>query len=204
MKSAVLARASGAARVAGFSIWHLREKGARPFYSDTDDAADDDAGHVIQKNLHLLHVVGVETSRVEFPLADVRLARARRRPARDRARSLRAHQPRRGLAQQAVAGGALRRGGGVSPGSARSAVGRVVGTGRVAARAGGGRRLEWRGARRPADRGARSRRACAPGRAHGVGRHRARCTSLLPWGRRSWRSLVRPIRSATDPGRRRT
>ena len=36
MKSAVLARASGASRVAGFSIWHLREKGARPFYSETD------------------------------------------------------------------------------------------------------------------------------------------------------------------------
>ena len=34
MKSAVLARASGAARVVGFSIWHLREKSARPFYSD--------------------------------------------------------------------------------------------------------------------------------------------------------------------------
>ncbi|MDQ3211869.1 MAG: hypothetical protein M3Q85_04285, partial [Acidobacteriota bacterium] len=31
LKSAVLARASGAARVAGFSIWHLREKSARPF-----------------------------------------------------------------------------------------------------------------------------------------------------------------------------
>src|SRR5262249_57315806 len=35
--SAILARASGARRVIGFSIWHLREKGARPFYSDTDD-----------------------------------------------------------------------------------------------------------------------------------------------------------------------
>jgi lipopolysaccharide heptosyltransferase I len=70
MKSAVLARASGAARVAGFSIWHLREKGARPFYSETDDAGDDEAVHVIQKNLHLLRVVGVETSRVEFPIAD--------------------------------------------------------------------------------------------------------------------------------------
>src|SRR6187399_528530 len=34
LKSAVLARASGAARVVGFSIWHLREKTARPFYSD--------------------------------------------------------------------------------------------------------------------------------------------------------------------------
>ena len=39
MKSAVLARASGARRVAGFSIWHLREKTARPFYSETDDGS---------------------------------------------------------------------------------------------------------------------------------------------------------------------
>ena len=31
MKSAVVARASGARRVIGFSVWHLREKGARPF-----------------------------------------------------------------------------------------------------------------------------------------------------------------------------
>ena len=37
LKSAVLARASGASRVVGFSIWHLREKTARPFYSATDD-----------------------------------------------------------------------------------------------------------------------------------------------------------------------
>ena len=29
MKSAILARASGAAKVLGFSIWHLREKSAR-------------------------------------------------------------------------------------------------------------------------------------------------------------------------------
>ncbi len=43
MKSAVLARASGASRVAGFSIWHLREKTARPFYSETDDTGDNEA-----------------------------------------------------------------------------------------------------------------------------------------------------------------
>ena len=36
LKSALLARASGAPRVLGFSIWHLREKTARPFYSETD------------------------------------------------------------------------------------------------------------------------------------------------------------------------
>jgi lipopolysaccharide heptosyltransferase I len=70
MKSAVLARASGAARVAGFSIWHLREKGARPFYSETS-AADDGIEHVIQKNLQLLRVVGIESSAVRFPIADV-------------------------------------------------------------------------------------------------------------------------------------
>jgi heptosyltransferase I len=88
MKSAVLARASGAARVVGFSIWHLREKGARPFYSETDDGGGGDetttgvqlegsspdgiqSGHVIAKNLRLLRVLDIETTRVEFPLARV-------------------------------------------------------------------------------------------------------------------------------------
>ena len=69
MKSAIFARASGAPRVAGFSIWHLREKGARPFYSETDAAEDDP--HVIEKNLHLLRVVGIETATIAFPLARV-------------------------------------------------------------------------------------------------------------------------------------
>jgi heptosyltransferase-1 len=88
MKSAVLARASGAARVAGFSIWHLREKTARPFYSDTDDCSSDGEGHeatrhVIYKNLHLLRVIGVETERVVFPLAEVDSAVARAVQAAD-------------------------------------------------------------------------------------------------------------------------
>ena len=47
LKSAVLARASGAPRVVGFSIWHLREKGAWPFYTATGGEApsreDEDA-----------------------------------------------------------------------------------------------------------------------------------------------------------------
>jgi len=68
MKSAVLARASGAARVIGFSIWHLREKGARPFYSDAHEA---EGGHVIRKNLRLLHALGVEDDAIRFPLAEV-------------------------------------------------------------------------------------------------------------------------------------
>ncbi|MEO7273462.1 MAG: glycosyltransferase family 9 protein [Vicinamibacterales bacterium] len=73
MKSAILARASGARRVAGFSIWHLREKGARPFYSETvDGGGDRSRSHVIDKNLRLLRVVGVTTDAIVFPLADVR------------------------------------------------------------------------------------------------------------------------------------
>ena len=90
LKSAVLARASGAARVVGFSIWHLREKSARPFYSATErtgtnagDSAetgrrgDNDKGqqgrtrHVIRKNLQLLGALGIHDDRIEFPLADV-------------------------------------------------------------------------------------------------------------------------------------
>jgi heptosyltransferase I len=74
MKSAVLARASGASRVVGFSIWHLREKGARPFYSEVQRDGAREAGgdrahaHVIHHNLELLRTVGVESHAVEFPL----------------------------------------------------------------------------------------------------------------------------------------
>jgi lipopolysaccharide heptosyltransferase I len=73
LKSAVLARMSGAARVIGFSIWHLREKTARPFYSATDGAPAGarDGEHVIQKNLQLLRTVGVQDETVRFPLARV-------------------------------------------------------------------------------------------------------------------------------------
>ena len=67
MKSAVIARASGARRVVGFSIWHLREKSARPFYSEVD--ASEHPAHVIQKNLSLLSTLGVSATEVEFPLA---------------------------------------------------------------------------------------------------------------------------------------
>ncbi|MGH9370992.1 MAG: glycosyltransferase family 9 protein [Vicinamibacterales bacterium] len=69
MKSAVLARASGARRIIGFSIWHLREKTARPFYSEVDSQLQ--PTHIIQKNLRLLSTVGVKSAAVEFPLARV-------------------------------------------------------------------------------------------------------------------------------------
>lgn len=71
MKSAVLARASGARRVVGFSLWHLREKSARPFYSDVGVRlqAED---HVIRKNLNLLTTLGIHTADTfEFPLRHV-------------------------------------------------------------------------------------------------------------------------------------
>lgn len=74
MKSAVLARASGARRVIGFSIWHLREKGARPFYSEVERGAP--TTHVIQKNLGLLATIGVHATAIEVPLA-VRSSAAR-------------------------------------------------------------------------------------------------------------------------------
>ena len=67
MKSAVLARASGARRVAGFSLWHLREKTARPFYTTSEEA---EGGHAMRKNLRLLRAIGIdEDDRIEFPLA---------------------------------------------------------------------------------------------------------------------------------------
>ena len=73
LKSALLARASGAARVLGFSIWHLREKIARPFYSETsrEDIPGGEPDHVIHKNLRLLRALGVTETRIRFPLADV-------------------------------------------------------------------------------------------------------------------------------------
>lgn len=68
LKSAVLARASGAARVVGFSIWHLREKTARPFYSAS---APGEGRHVIRKNLALLRAIGIEDDEIRFPIAPV-------------------------------------------------------------------------------------------------------------------------------------
>jgi len=103
LKSAVLARASGARRVVGFSIFHLREKTARPFYTDArtpqqnvrvqpdEDRAGDarqpehesggvrpqpDQTHIIHKNLELLHAIDVEAREIRFPFARVTSAAA--------------------------------------------------------------------------------------------------------------------------------
>lgn len=72
-KSAILARASGAKRVLGFSLWHLRERGARAFYSETTPSnLPTLQPHVIRKNLALAALVASsidpETDPLEFPL----------------------------------------------------------------------------------------------------------------------------------------
>lgn len=73
-KSAILARASGAKRVMGFSIWHLRERGARAFYTHTA-AAGREGQHVIRKNLALAALlapsIDPNAPDLEFPLAAV-------------------------------------------------------------------------------------------------------------------------------------
>jgi lipopolysaccharide heptosyltransferase I len=65
LKSAVIARSSGAARVIGFAVGQLRERAARFFYTETHESP---GRHVIQKNLSLLAALGVEGAAIEFPL----------------------------------------------------------------------------------------------------------------------------------------
>ena len=140
MKSAVLARASGARRVLGFSIWHLRERSARPFYSET---AAPGGAHVIAKNFALVARLGAREGAWRFPL-EVAAS-----PALDAVRAalepgtapLRAPQSRRRVAEQALAAGALRRGRAVPRRAVRPAVGRAVGAGRAGARRRGRRRV---------------------------------------------------------------
>jgi heptosyltransferase-1 len=67
LKSAILARMSGASRVIGFPADLLRERAARFFYSET---AGDVAPHVIDKNLSVLKAINVRMPDVEFPIED--------------------------------------------------------------------------------------------------------------------------------------
>ncbi len=67
LKSAVFARASGAERVVGFSSKQLREPMARVFYSAVR-GPDPTGKHVIEKNLMLLRILGIESSEWTFPI----------------------------------------------------------------------------------------------------------------------------------------
>jgi lipopolysaccharide heptosyltransferase I len=69
IKSAALARFSGAARVIGFDRRDLREPAAATFY--TERVAVGEGQHVIRKNLRLAAAVGATSDRLDFPLVDV-------------------------------------------------------------------------------------------------------------------------------------
>ena len=68
LKSAVLARCSGARRIIGFGRGQVRERAARLLYTETPQS--DRTGHVIDKNLALVGALGVEQRPAEFPIAD--------------------------------------------------------------------------------------------------------------------------------------
>ena len=67
LKSAVLARMSGASRVVGFPPGLLRERAARFLYTE---AAGDPAPHVVDKNLSMLKALGIRMPELAFPLDD--------------------------------------------------------------------------------------------------------------------------------------
>jgi lipopolysaccharide heptosyltransferase I len=82
LKSAALARLSGARRVVGFAAAHLRERAAAPWY--TERHAPPAGGHVIAKNLALAAALGAPAGPMEFPLrsVDSPVAREARRAGR--------------------------------------------------------------------------------------------------------------------------
>ena len=77
IKSAVLARASGAPRVVGFSWRYARERVARLFYTAAYDPGRGglfdarETRHVVDINLGLLSVLGITGAAREFPIDDV-------------------------------------------------------------------------------------------------------------------------------------
>jgi lipopolysaccharide heptosyltransferase I len=70
LKSAVLARLSGAARVVGFPTALLRERAAALFYTQVE--GDPAARHVIDKNLSILKALAIRVPDADFPLVDRR------------------------------------------------------------------------------------------------------------------------------------
>jgi heptosyltransferase-1 len=78
LKSAVLARASGAQRVIGFSSAYLRERIARLFYTEVYDPGlggmhdARETRHVVWTNLGMLTNVGLTAASPEFPIEETR------------------------------------------------------------------------------------------------------------------------------------
>ena len=83
IKSALIARSSGASRVVGFSARYLREPLARVLYTDVYDPggggmyATSETRHVVQINLGLLGPLGVKPAAPEFPIEPVESTAAR-------------------------------------------------------------------------------------------------------------------------------
>jgi lipopolysaccharide heptosyltransferase I len=83
LKSAVLARASGAPRVVGFSSRYARERLARLFYTDAYDPGRGglyhpcETRHVVEINLGVLQTVGITAGSPVFPIEVVDSAVAR-------------------------------------------------------------------------------------------------------------------------------
>jgi lipopolysaccharide heptosyltransferase I len=74
IKSAILARASGAPRVVGFSSSYARERLARPFYTEAYNPGRGgiydrrETRHVVEINLGMLEQIGVPLAPPEFPI----------------------------------------------------------------------------------------------------------------------------------------
>jgi lipopolysaccharide heptosyltransferase I len=68
LRSAMIARWSGASRVVGFDRSRLREPIAHRFYKETFNPASPPGAHVVFKNLGLVAALGVPATDVEFPL----------------------------------------------------------------------------------------------------------------------------------------
>jgi lipopolysaccharide heptosyltransferase I len=76
LKSAFFARSSGAARVVGFSSRYVRERLARPFYTEVHNPGGGgmyhpDETHVVWTNLGLLEPLGIRVTMPEFPIEPV-------------------------------------------------------------------------------------------------------------------------------------
>jgi lipopolysaccharide heptosyltransferase I len=69
IRSAVLARGSGAERVIGFDRAHLREQPARFFYTESCEVGG--TAHVVDKNLAALAAVGITGAARVFPIDEV-------------------------------------------------------------------------------------------------------------------------------------
>jgi heptosyltransferase I len=75
LKSAALARSSGARRVIGFPPGQVRERFAPAFYTETGKPAAS-AVHVVHQNLALLGRLGIDSPALEFPIRETPSATA--------------------------------------------------------------------------------------------------------------------------------